>query len=67
MTIFVSQIGCNHAKNLFSALVALVSVQVSAQEVYTMGYEKANIEVLDGRFFPPFNFPARMLFVVFMM
>lgn len=46
-------------KIFFSAFVALVSLQVSAQEVYTMGYERANIEVLDGRFFSTFQFPGQ--------
>jgi hypothetical protein len=40
-------------------LVLLGFVKMQAQETYTMGYEKAIIEIVDNRFFSQYQFPGQ--------
>jgi hypothetical protein len=40
-------------------MMCLQFVHAKAQEIYTIGYEKAEIEVVDSRFFSQFQFPGQ--------
>ena len=44
-------------KCIFFCLVLFITVQTQAQIVYTMGYEKASIEVIDPHFFSTYKLP----------
>jgi hypothetical protein len=44
--------------SLFLCLM-LVIAKAKSQDVYTIGYEKANIEIVDGRFFSQYQFPGQ--------
>lgn len=46
-------------KTFFSLLVILSSYIGFSQEIYTMGYEKATITVVDPHFFSSFKFPGQ--------
>ena len=44
-------------KIIFFCLVFVVALQSNAQLAYTMGYEKADIEIIDPNFFSTYKLP----------
>jgi hypothetical protein len=59
MFIFVRIFGIN-MKRIFLILISMLAFDISnAQEVYTMGYEKATIQIVDPNLFSYFELPGQ--------
>ena len=44
-------------KIIFFCMASIVALKTNAQLAYTMGYEKADIEIIDPNFFSTYKLP----------